>query len=295
MSRIQSRRGFTLIELLVVIAIIAILIGLLLPAVQKVREAAARMSCGNNLKQLGVAIANYASANNDGLPSVGRYYNNGSPVYYSSWHFEILPYIEGDNLAKSVGTSGGYAINMTAVAVKSLVCPSDSSANNGLCTTGYTGKTGTSYSPNAYIYGYNNQTAPPGQSGFFPKYGIGNIPDGTSNTLSVAERLVSYNYYGWSSPIGGALQYTGWTHAPLFGYVYAQGYTTNAPSYYTVVTGAKPSQSTAYYNGMASCHSTTVQVVLMDGSVRSLTSSVQPANVYYATIPDDGTVLPANW
>src|SRR5262245_28907189 len=123
------RHAFTLIELLVVIAIIAILIGLLLPAVQKVREAASRIKCANNLKQIGLAMHNYMDTNN-GLPPNGNYVWNGSGVTTTNaWSASarILPYIEQENLHRGIDFTTSYNTQtaITSKRVATFMCPSE--------------------------------------------------------------------------------------------------------------------------------------------------------------------------
>jgi len=141
LSRHRSARGFTLIELLVVIAIIAVLIGLLLPAVQAAREAARRISCVNNLKQLSLACHNYHDANLC-FPrgtfyvkpeNCGRY--KGGP----SWLISLLPYVEGSPIANSFNFSlfppGPSNSTVIAIGLTAMWCPSDGSVSNAVSTT----------------------------------------------------------------------------------------------------------------------------------------------------------------
>jgi prepilin-type N-terminal cleavage/methylation domain-containing protein/prepilin-type processing-associated H-X9-DG protein len=202
-------RAFTLIELLVVIAIIAILIGLLVPAVQKVREAAARIQCGNNLKQITLASINCTDTNHELLPpSIGLYPNltwpNGGTPYNSNGGvlFHILPYVEQEPLFKSAlmnpswdGRNGNnptydqWPLNWNPSArVQIYVCPSD--PTNAPNMGPYAG-----YGANGMVF----------REGYWAndcvKYPAG-IPDGTSNTIFYTDKLSrctygTYNYNYW--------------------------------------------------------------------------------------------------
>lgn len=155
----SSRRGFTLIELLVVIAIIAILVGLLLPAVQKVREAAARMSCGNNLKQIGLAMMNFENTYGC-LPTSGEGPAPSTPTLPGPTVFDgvsfftaILPFLEQEAAAKSANLNVNHYTadaNQTPykTVIKSLVCPGNPTAlSSGVDAAGYGT---TDYMPVAY-------------------------------------------------------------------------------------------------------------------------------------------------
>ncbi|MGL4550489.1 MAG: DUF1559 domain-containing protein [Gemmataceae bacterium] len=222
MIRTGSRRAFTLIELLVVIAIIAILIGLLLPAVQKVREAAARMQCQNNLKQIGIALHAYHDANGQlppgglsDVPPIGT----AAPTnegWGSAWTVFILPYIEQGNLLQGfrfAGNSGWGAANNYTVAsnakMKVYLCPSSPVgetapspfAGTNVSSNHYVGIAG---AVNGAIPGYAESRTYTGsavtnccgggigsRSGtLFPgsKVKMTTMTDGTSNTLVVSEQ-----------------------------------------------------------------------------------------------------------
>jgi prepilin-type N-terminal cleavage/methylation domain-containing protein/prepilin-type processing-associated H-X9-DG protein len=149
----HGRRAFTLIELLVVIAIIAILIGLLLPAVQKVREAAARLQCQNNLKQLGLALHNYESANGVWpAQSTSPTTTAGATPPRGSWITQILPHVEAGAVFQLYNPSLHWHDPANEAAVKSriktLLCPSAGAGREGFEYTRFTSAT-----PRFYLYG----------------------------------------------------------------------------------------------------------------------------------------------
>ncbi|CAN5607986.1 DUF1559 domain-containing protein [soil metagenome] len=218
----SKRQGFTLIELLVVIAIIAILIGLLLPAVQKVREAAAKAKCVNNIKQMVLSCHSYENANNRLPPARGDFllpyavasgytqanqYGGlfpGGFTQYGGWMLNVLKYAEQDNLRNlfeytGTGWSTPYYANYNK-RVPMFKCPSDLRA--GKVPSGTDGET-TSY---LGVTGRNDDTNTASTFGntvgVFDVYSVGvkfqQIPDGLSNTVMIGERPPANDgYWGW--------------------------------------------------------------------------------------------------
>ena len=287
--RVRARKnGFTLIELLVVIAIIAILIGLLLPAVQKIREAANRMKCSNNLKQIGLAVHNFGDTNGN-LPYNLAYNGGGSNHGWTTFWHTILPYQEQDNIWKiSLGQdcwgNGGHS-----PVIKTYQCPSDPSSVGGRRPTDTGGWSCTSYSNSQPLFCTFNAANPVnGQTESKTSYTIATIPDGSSNTIGAVERFEYYKAYDWAPlpfhPNSKDGNWGGTQWSSMYGQHRPNGTDYYLPQWGVVSTAAHPH----YPN---SGHTSVIQVMVMDGSVRGVGAGIGQTMWNRAMQPDDGLSL----
>jgi prepilin-type N-terminal cleavage/methylation domain-containing protein len=269
----HRRPGISLIEVLVVLAILAILVGLLWMAVPRVRQAAARTQCQNNLRQICLATINCADTNRSRLPPLaGPYPNNQSQ---GTVFFHILPYIEQNNIYQTAGDGkGSYSVwtaNTFGKVIQVYVCPDDKSGpENGL----YKGWLATgSYAGNGLLFGN-----PAGQNLNGTSRYPASITDGTSNTIMFAERYQMCN----ETPC--AWGYAGdYTWAPVFAF-YSEG------KFQTRPTQAECNPALAQ-----SRHDVGINVCMADGSGRAVPSTVSPETWWHACTPSAGDLLGGDW
>ncbi|AMV21669.1 DUF1559 domain-containing protein [Planctomyces sp. SH-PL14] len=307
---LRHRDGFTLIELLVVIAIIAVLVAILLPAVQQAREAARRSQCGNNLKQIALAVHNYESAVGCFPPGQVRINFVPTPkVRGWSMFVQLLPQLDQSALynqwdfAEPLANANGGASALTARVLPVLLCPSDVIPQNPVVSSSryygigsYAGNGGSQTHPPAAIKG-DGIFVPSGSSTpTFPVVRIADVTDGTSNTLLLGERNhIDANYdtfvasawviepmgqWGWWAPSGGMYGLSDVTLS-TFGPINYR-----LPFDFAGKGGVSQTDFTNTYDAMragsfGSQHAGVAQFALADGSVRSINENIS-MDVYRA-------------
>lgn len=329
--RFRPQRAFTLVELLVVIAIIGILVALLLPAVQAAREAGRRSSCGNNLKQMGLALHNFHDTKG-GFPAAiihsGRYNNpnnkpyegpevsyRGQPyrVYNHTGFVALLPYIEQTGLfnqfnygyVSSSSSPYGLAIgadpspNPNRIVASQILsiynCPTDEKAvretdqprSSYFYEREETARSNYLFSTGAYTdYDSDWRTTGVYARGAFGNNGaarLGDITDGTSNTLAIGEARKQMAYTNAFGPYWGA-----GTHTAVHGRGYYPDFVPNYPYGLCYLSNTK---KCPYAWGFGSNHSGTTQFALCDASVRGISDQINYLTFRYMGTPSEGDIV----
>jgi prepilin-type N-terminal cleavage/methylation domain-containing protein len=323
--RPRSRQAFTLIELLVVIAIIAVLIGLLVPAVQKVRDAASRTQCANNVKQITLACHNYHDTHKKIPPASGTVGND-----VGSAHYFLLPYVEQGPLYQQSFAGGvGTSFSVRNAVVPIYVCPNDTTITDGKFTTNNPNDNTSIIGQGATNYNINAQVATGAMR-------LVNITDGTSNTVLFAERmgyctgpnfpspgavpnllLSSYTYSIWARgprnstnshwPDRSGVISPWWWDNPAFDTPLQD------PAHYgprsdpnfrqnwnggVVNPGSFQTNTVPFacdYRRLNALHGSVMNTGLADGSVRALSGSISATTWKNACNPIDGIPLGSDW